>query len=200
TSGRLKSIADFCGRKVAYTYDTVTGDLYEVDRNSGSLAGIPNLSRKTRYEYEVDVEDLKMLHNLEKVIDPRGVLLGDSPVLTVHYFDDDKVEKQDFIELDKDIIFTITEGTTTVTDAREKIKTFNFSTENKRKIIVEGFTMSIELSADNLIENITSPAGNSIQYTYDSENNSRLGQANVLSVTRTGKEGFDTITTSYTYN
>ncbi|MCP4148790.1 MAG: hypothetical protein GY757_13670, partial [bacterium] len=124
TSGRLKSITDFSGRTVVYTYDTGTSDLLEVDRNSGTLEGVKVLSRKTRYIYETEGTDLKLLHNLREIIDPRGATLNDSPVLTVHYTAGDIVERQDFIELDRDVVFSIAEGTTTVTDARNNTKTF----------------------------------------------------------------------------
>ncbi|MCP4153585.1 MAG: hypothetical protein GY757_38005, partial [bacterium] len=171
TSGRLKSITDFSGRKVAYTYDTETGDLLQVDRNSGTLEGVKTLSRKTRYKYETEGTDLKLLHNLKKIIDPRGVLLEDSPVLTVHYTAEDKVEIQDFIELDQDIVFTIAEGTTTVTDARNNTKTFTIEDEHVKSVDNSGFVTGFEYDSKGhgLVTTVTYPKQNKTKYIYDLE-------------------------------
>ncbi|MCP4052780.1 MAG: hypothetical protein GY739_06900, partial [Mesoflavibacter sp.] len=155
--------------------------------------------RITKYQY-TQSSDITLAHNLEKIIDPRGVVLDDSPVLTIGYSAIDRVATQRFAENDRDILFSIGETTTMVTDARGIDKIFKHLAENKREIVVDGFTTSIELNTDTLIDKITLPEGNSIRYTYDSQNENRLGQGNVKTATRTGKNGVDTITTAYTYD
>ncbi|MCP4052927.1 MAG: hypothetical protein GY739_07660, partial [Mesoflavibacter sp.] len=180
-SGRLKTITDYTGRKVEYTYNIDTGDLETVDFEG----------RVTKYKY-TQSNNITLAHNLEKIIDPRGAVLDDSPVLTIGYSAIDRVATQRFAENDRDILFSIGETTTTVTDARGIDKIFKHLAENKREIVVDGFTTSIELNTDTLIEKITLPEGNSIRYTYDSQNENRLGQGNVKTATRTGKNGVDT--------
>ncbi|MCP4149111.1 MAG: hypothetical protein GY757_15290, partial [bacterium] len=206
TSGRLKSITDFSGRKVAYTYDTETGDLFQVDRNSGTLEGVKTLSRKTRYIYEPDAADLKLRHNLRKIIDPRGVVLGDSPVLTVHYTTEDIVEKQDFIELDRDIVFTITDGTTRVFDAKNNIKTYTIVDQHVKIFDDSVFETGFEYDPQGhgLVTLITYPKKNKTKYIYDLEKKSRRSRGNIRFVRNISAPDADdettTIETIYTYH
>ncbi|MCU0289551.1 MAG: hypothetical protein MUF15_24550 [Acidobacteria bacterium] len=62
TSGRLKQIIDFSGRKVEYKYDETTGNLLEKAFNG----------RIVKYTYSADNSDVKLAHNLQTVTDPKG--------------------------------------------------------------------------------------------------------------------------------
>jgi YD repeat-containing protein len=79
TSGRLKTIRDFSGREISFSYDD-NGDLRIVDFEG----------RQTKYEYSTGTAgaDIQLAHNLNRITDPQG-----QTALTVTY-NGDKVESQ----------------------------------------------------------------------------------------------------------
>jgi uncharacterized protein RhaS with RHS repeats len=186
-SGRLKTITDFDSRKIEFKYYEDSGDLKEVDF----------MGRVKKYVYVTSAgEDIKLSHNLEKIIDPIGAAT-DSPVLTITYDGNDKVVRQDFIELDNDIIFNIGDSVTTVTDAKGHSKVFTFTGNTHWEVTNGGYTTKYDFNDDGLLTQIEFPEGNKIIYTYDTSNKNRRSQGNLVDVTSTGNDG--SITISYGY-
>jgi RHS repeat-associated protein len=181
----LKTITDFSGRKVDFKYDTDTGDLKEVDF----------MGRVKKYTYYAN-SDIKLAHNLEKIIDPRGAATN-SPVLTVLYNSGDEVMELDYVELTQNVVFSTGSPSASLTDARGHVKSFNLLNDHPQAVTSGGHTTYFECNDDGLVTKITYPMGNITQYTYDSDNWSRRSQANLLSVESSGNDG--SITTSYVY-
>jgi RHS repeat-associated protein len=195
---RLKTITDFSGRKVEFTYDTTTGDLIEVDKHTGDYneEGVENKHRVKKYTYYSN-SDIKLAHNLEKIIDPRGASM-ESPVLTVFYDTSDQVTSQDFVELAGNVGFTVGETSAAVNDARGKDRVFTIQDGHPKAIAAGGYTTNYDYTDEGLMAKITYPGGNKIIYTYDSGNGNRRSRANLLSVeSESSTDG--TLTTVYEY-
>ncbi|NIO84781.1 MAG: hypothetical protein GTN53_30100, partial [Candidatus Aminicenantes bacterium] len=147
--------------------------------------------------------DIKLAHNLEKIIDPRGAA-SDSPVLTVTYDSQDKVDKQRFIEMemDADIDFTIGDTKTTVTDARGNLKIVDFPADNRLEVTNGGHTFKYEFNQDRLITKIEFPEGNIVTYHYYPAKDKDKHPAGNLHFVRNipGPAGGEIMETEYKYH
>jgi YD repeat-containing protein len=192
-SGRLHRIIDYSGRTIEFTYHDHTGDLLEVDF----------MGRTKEYNYTANF-NIKESHNLEKIIDPLGAA-SNSPVLTVTYDSQDKVDKQRYIETNADIDFNIgntsTPTTSTVTDARGNVKTFSFPTDNRLDVTNGGHIIKYEFNDDRLITRIDFPEGNYVTYEYYPAIGSNKHPAGNLHFIRQfpGPGGGDVLETEYDY-
>jgi RHS repeat-associated protein len=193
-SGRLHRIIDYSGRTIEFIYNDQTGDLWQVDF----------MGRVKKYIYTTN-DDIKLAHNLEKIIDPLGVA-SNSPVLTVTYDSYDNVDKQRYIEMDADIDFTIGNpsppSTTTVTDAMGNIKIFDFPADNRLDVTNGGHTVKYEFNDDRLITRIDFPEGNYVTYEYYPAIGSNKHPAGNLHFLRQfpGPAGGDILETEYKYH
>jgi RHS repeat-associated protein len=113
---------------------------------------------------------------------------------------DDKVEKQRFADMDRDILFSVSETSTTVTDARGNPKEFTIENAHAKKIINSGYETTFGYDENGLIKSITYPGGNKTEYEYDSGNSERRSQGNLRFVRDIpGPSGGDTLETEYKY-
>lgn len=71
---------------------------------------------------------------------------------------------------------------------------------NPVSVTAGGFTTSLQYNQDGLLTRIVHPEGNSVDYGYDSGNDQRRSQANLLSVSENpGPRGGDELNTSFSY-
>jgi len=165
-SGRLKSISDFSGRTIEYTYDQAAGDLFKKD-----FAG-----RVEEYTYAAN-DDIKIAHNLLSYKDPEG-----QAVLNITY--NPTTDKA--LSIDRggsSTTFTCGESAT-VTDGNSNSKSYTHDESGHPLSISEGgFATAFDHNDDGLITKVTYPEGNSIDYTYDSANTEQRSKANLLSMT-----------------
>ncbi|MCK4764891.1 MAG: RHS repeat protein, partial [Candidatus Aminicenantes bacterium] len=166
-SGRIKSISDFSGRKITYTYKEGSGDLEKVD-----FAG-----RVKEYTYSTDAKDIKLAHNLLTYTDPEG-----QQVVSVSY----DTEKQDkVISIDRggsSTSFACGAGAT-VTDGSGSAKTFIHNDKgNPTAIGAGGYSTTFSTNDDGLITNVTYPEGNSVSYTYGGSDEDKRSKGNLISI------------------
>jgi len=163
-SGRLKTIRDFSGRKVEFTYDTTTGDLKEVDF----------MGRIKEYTYDQN-SDIKLAHNLDTYTDPLGQVVLDI----------------DYDTNGNDTVVSQNQGGSTITfqsfgedakliDGNGNQKTFTHNADGNVLSITEGgignyttnftYVKKGEIN-QGLLEKVTYPRDNFSQYTYKGESN-----------------------------
>ncbi|MCK4763159.1 MAG: RHS repeat protein, partial [Candidatus Aminicenantes bacterium] len=166
-SGRIKSISDFSGRKVTYTYKEGSGDLEKVD-----FAG-----RVKEYTYSTDAKDIKLAHNLLTYTDPEG-----QQVVSVSY----DTEKQDkVISIDRGGSSTsfACGGSASVTDGSGNSKTFIHNDKgNPTSIGAGGYSTTFSTNDDGLITDVTYPEGNSVSYTYGGSDEDKRSKGNLISI------------------
>ena len=86
-AGRITRVTDFTGRVVSFEYDGA-GDLVAVTRPAVVLSPPGNDfpdGKRREYVYSAGFTDVRLLHNLVQIIDPREVAGARAPRLTVEY-------------------------------------------------------------------------------------------------------------------
>ncbi|MCP5046672.1 MAG: hypothetical protein GY940_05845, partial [bacterium] len=187
-SGRLWKVIDFADRTVEYKYFP-NGDLESVDFEG----------RVQKYIYSAN-NDIKLAHNLEKVIDPMGAASA-NPVLTITYNNEDKVKDQEYIEIGQKIVFTPGETEATVIDAKGHSKVFTFTSDTHLEVSNSGFTTTYDFNDDHLLTGINFPGGNSVAYEYYPVDENNRRSAGNLNFARNipGPAGGETLVTEYKY-
>ncbi len=178
TSGRLKSITDFSGRTLVFSYDPLTGDLLEA-----------NFEGRTRsYLYVPEVQgqdDLKLKHNLDIYTGPRGV-----NAVNMSYTGEDKVENQ--LLPDAFIHFTALGQTAAVIDAEGNVKDYTHDAEgHPLSVAHRGYPVTefsyLQRDGKNLglVDTVTYPEGNKVKYGYYTPVNGQevRSGANIISIT-----------------
>ncbi len=189
SNGLLSSITDYAGRTWSYAYDPNTNDLLSV--TSPATVDFPNGLTES-YTYDPN-------HNLLTVTDPNGVTYLENTYVG------GKVAQQVYGTGTFNFNYNDVFSEVTVTDRKgyDTLTTYNSSGNPIRE---ELFTLGLrvgdpnsyvtqrEFNDDLEITKVIFPAGNSIEYTYDS-------MGNLLSKTQVPKPGFSdpNITMIFTY-
>ncbi|MBI2837242.1 MAG: Ig-like domain-containing protein [Acidobacteria bacterium] len=180
--GRLKSVTDFTGRSVVYSYDE-RGDLRSA-----------TLSQRVRaYTYQADDTNLAFAHNLLTVTDPESHV-----VLDAITYAQDKVTSERI----GGIPVQVTSGdTATTTDGKGHVRTYAHQDGHATQVTIGSLTTKYAYTPDGLVALITYPMLNSVGYVYDTTNALRRSQANVIDVVQypdTVRGGGD-LTSHYEY-
>lgn len=186
--GRLTTITDFAGRSWSYTYDANDNLIsFTTPGTTDYPAGLT-----TTYTYDDK-------HNLMSIIDPNA-----QTYITNHYDDQDKVDWQTYGSGTSYVSYD-SATTTTVTDRKGYVTEWTYNASGNptsKKAFTQGlragdpayYQTTYEYNSDMEITRETFPAGNCIDYTYDSN-------GNVLSVRRKPDPVTNdpNITITYTY-
>ncbi|RLG24215.1 hypothetical protein DRN85_08035 [Methanosarcinales archaeon] len=187
-SGLLSSVADFADRIWTYTYDSATNDLLTV--TGPNTTDYPN-GLTTTYAYDGN-------HNLVTITDPNG-----QTYLTITYDANDMVQSQtygggnyalSYIPDSNEAMVTDRSGFNTVTiyNSMGCAVSRTIYTKGLRDGDPNSYTTTYERNSDMEITRETFPAGNYIDYTFDSN-------GNLLSISREPNNGEPNIVTTYTY-
>ncbi|MFC2155802.1 RHS repeat-associated core domain-containing protein [Acidobacteriota bacterium] len=119
---------------------------------------------------------MKVAHNLQSTIDPEQ-----QTVLNMTYDNEtDKVQSQN--RGGSSVNFTCGESAT-ITDGNGNNKTYAHNPLGNLLSLTEGgYSTAFEQNDNGLITKVTYPEGNSMAYTYDSENEEKRSKGNLLSI------------------
>ncbi|MCP4148614.1 MAG: RHS repeat protein, partial [bacterium] len=154
-NGRLFKLQDRLHNKMVFYYN-LTGQLTTVMDTMGRLYDFEY------YDFELEAD--------ENGVEDASVKLTSG-----------RLKRQDFIELDRDVVFSIAEGTTTVTDARNNTKTFTLVDGHVKKIDNGGFETGFEYDdrGQGLLTLITYPKKNKTEFVYDLNNKEHRSRGNL---------------------
>ncbi len=176
SDGKLSSIVDYAGRTITFTYDANSAHLLSITKPT-SAQYPAGLTKSFTYDTS---------HNMLTITDAKSQVF-----LTNTYDSEGRVERQDLGS--GYYLFSYGVNTTTVTDRRGMVTTYNFD-GNAALLSKEVFTQGIRTgdpasyitsytyNSERQLETVTYPEGNGVKYVYDITNTDRRARGNVLQV------------------